>query len=46
MNKLAGVGLTNILVIWLICCMFTVMAKTIVLKFNMPDSLQTFVTAV
>ena len=46
MGKLAGLGLTNIFLVWLICCLLTVMAKTIVLKYNMPDSLQSFVTAV
>lgn len=28
-KKFGGVGLINILVIWLVCCVLTVMAKTV-----------------
>lgn len=47
MEKFAGVGLANILIIWLVCCMFTVIAKTIALKYDaIPDSVQSVITAV
>lgn len=47
MDKFAGVGLTNIIIIWLMCCMFTVIAKTVVLKYpSIPDSVQSVVTSV
>lgn len=46
MEKLGGVGLTNIIIIWLICSVFSLLAKTIVLKYNVPDSIQTVVTAI
>ena len=45
MGKLGGVGLTNIIVIWLICSLLTLLAKTIVLKYDLPDSVQAVVTA-
>ena len=32
LDKFAGIGLKNILIIWLICCIFTVMAKVIFIK--------------
>ena len=47
MEKFAGVGLVNIIMIWLVCCLLTVITKTLVLKFPaIPDSVQTVVTAV
>ena len=47
MEKFAGVGLANILIIWLICCMLTVITKTVVLKYDaIPDSVQAVVTSV
>lgn len=47
MDKFAGVGLANILMIWLVCCLLTVIAKTVVLKYpKVPDSVQSVVTAV
>lgn len=40
MDKFAGVGLTNILVIWLLCTFFTLIAKTLVIKYNAPDGVK------
>ena len=46
MDKFAGVGLTNIIIIWICCMLLTLMAKTIVLKYpSIPESVQTVVTA-
>ena len=44
-DKFAGVGLQNVLVIWLCCMLFSLIAKTIVLKYDLPDSVQAVVTA-
>lgn len=47
MDKFAGVGLFNIVLIWLVCCMLTIMLKTVVLKFDkIPDSVQSVVTTI
>ena len=45
MDKFAGVGIQNVLVIWLCCMLFSLIAKTIVLKYDLPDSVQAVVTA-
>ena len=45
MEKFAGVGLTNILVIWLVCTFFTLMAKTLVVKYNVPEGVQDVILA-
>lgn len=44
-DKFAGVGLINIIIIWLCCMVLSIMAKTIVLKYNVPESVQAVVTA-
>ena len=33
MDKFAGVGLKNIFIIWLVCIIFTLMAKVILVKY-------------
>lgn len=33
MDKFAGVGLKNILIIWLCCVIFSLMAKVILIKY-------------
>lgn len=34
MEKFAGVGLTNIIIIWLICSLLTIIAKVIFTKYQ------------
>lgn len=47
MEKFAGVGLTNIVLIWLVCSLMTILAKTLVLKYEkIPDSVQNVVTSI
>lgn len=46
LDKFAGVGLCNIIIIWLVISMLNLIAKTIVLKYEkIPDSVQEIVTA-
>ena len=32
LDKFGGVGLKNIMLIWIVCCIFTLMAKVIFIK--------------
>jgi hypothetical protein len=36
LDKFAGVGLKNVILIWLLCVVFTVMAKVILAKHPVP----------
>lgn len=45
MDKFAGVGLTNILVIWLLCTFFTLVAKTLVVKYPVPEGMKDAILA-
>ena len=45
MNKFAGVGLTNIVIIWLVCLVLTLIARTLVVKYNVPEGIRDVVLA-
>lgn len=45
MEKFAGVGLGNIFVIWLVCMLFTLIAKIIAGKYPVPGVAEVIMTA-
>ena len=45
MEKFGGVGLVNIVIIWLVCMVLTLIARTLVVKYNVPVGLRDVVLA-
>ena len=44
-EKIGGVGLKNIFVIWLICCLLSLMAKVMAVKYPIKGVTETVMTA-
>lgn len=42
-KKFAGVGLTNIIVIWLMCLLLDKVAKILVVQYKAPESVQALI---
>lgn len=45
MDKFAGVGLKNVLIIWLLCTVITVIVKVIVTKYPIPGVSEVILTS-